>query len=117
RLGRRFGDGFGRLGLLRLGLRRRCGGSRLGRRCGLFYRTGELALAVQLVEQRLELVVGGLVATAGGRSRSLGLGRRGRGFRRAGELALAVQLVEQRIELVVGDLVATAGGRSRGLGL
>ncbi len=85
----------------------------------------ELALAVQFVEQRLELVVADLIAARGGR-RLARLRRRSRwsrgsrcggcagGFRDIAELALAVQFVEQRqafgaageaAELVEGALV------------
>ncbi len=83
----------------------------------------ELALAVQFVEQRLELVVADLIAARGGRRLAL-LRRRSRwsrgsrcggcagGFRDIAELALAVQFVEQRLELVVADIV-TSGSRGR----
>ncbi|MCY1347442.1 hypothetical protein D9M69_335490 [compost metagenome] len=67
---------------------------------------------MQLVEQRLELVVADQLAAGRHalRRRGHGLGRRG-GDRFRGELALAMQLVEQRFELVVADLVAASGGR------
>ncbi|KAF1066244.1 MAG: hypothetical protein GAK45_01978 [Pseudomonas citronellolis] len=75
--------------------------------------TGELALAVQLVEQRFEFVVGDVVLVGTRRSGWRLAGRRrrtGGGADRTGELALAVQLVEQRFEFVVADLVARALG-------
>src|SRR5690606_21017359 len=85
--------------------RSRCGG--LGRTARDLFRL-ELALAMQLIEQRLEFGFGDLVTAAGrrrfARDRRLAAGRQGVGL----ELTLAVQLVEQRLELGVGDLVAVA---------
>lgn len=58
---------------------------------------------MQLIEQRLELVIGDLITRRSGRcsngcnrSSSFGGGR---------ELAFAMQLIEQRFELVIGDLI------------
>ncbi|EXF43908.1 hypothetical protein BAY1663_03705 [Pseudomonas sp. BAY1663] len=68
---------------------------------------------MQLVEQRLEFVVGDMVAR--GIAGRLGRRLRCHGRRRRLELAFAMQLVEQRLELVVGDLVA--GRRRSGLQL
>src|SRR5690606_28805750 len=122
--------GRGGLAGRRFALRTRGGGSRGGggcrgrprrRRRGGLGRIArhllrlELALAVQLVQQRLEFGLGDLVAVTAGRrrfarDRRLAAGRQGIGL----ELALAMQLVEQRLELGVGDLVAVALGSRLG---
>ena len=86
----------------RLGISRRGGGGRdFRQRVG-----GKGTLAVQLVEQRFELVVGDIGAgSRSGRCRRRGGGRHGIG----GELAFAMQLIEQGLEFGVGDVFA---GRS-----
>ncbi|MNH17850.1 hypothetical protein D3C79_775350 [compost metagenome] len=67
--------------------------------------TGELAFAVQLIEQCFELVFADLVA---GRRRRRAARRSWRSGRQCVGLegAFAMQLVEQRLELFVSDLVA-----------
>ncbi|MNZ83018.1 hypothetical protein D3C78_1017360 [compost metagenome] len=87
----------------------RCGG---GRRCSDNGIRDELALAVQLVEQRFELVLGDMIAACRRRN---GLGRCTRGARQCidGKVTLAVQLIEQCFELIVGDVttgVTACGG-------
>src|SRR5690606_24879235 len=108
-LGRGRLGGSGSRGGRRLrGGRGRGGGGLVGRRGRARHLVGvELALAVQLVEQRLELVFADIVL-AGRRRGRLGLSGQGVGL----ELALAVQLVEQGFKFAVGDLVS--GGRVAG---
>ncbi|MCY1498798.1 hypothetical protein D9M68_327950 [compost metagenome] len=114
-------DGLGqRPGCGRRAARRRGCGSRSGGSHRLFDGAAKGTLAVELVQQGFEFVVGDVVAASGRRCR-----RRDRRSRRTGgdvqrsaELALAMQLVEQVLELVVADLVTGARrghGRSAGM--